>query len=332
MAPESLIALYRQTVGREPASVEPITGSGSSRQYFRLDALIGCQGTSAEENRAFLYLARHFEGKGLPVPHVVAVGADEMTYLQEDLGATSLFDAVRQGRERGGVYDEREQALLLKAVRLLPHVQIRGAEQTDWNMCYPQPAMDEDNVMFDLNYFKYLYLRLADVDFHELRLQDDFRSLSADLLAEGGTWGFMYRDYQARNIMLRPDALLALIDFQGGRRGPVEYDLAAFAMQASARYPEPLRQEMLEAYTDELSKLTPVDPEALARRYQRFVLFRLLQVLGAYGYRGLWQRKQHFLDSITPAIESLRRTPCPYPELARVIERMGNPDSPIPQR
>jgi len=327
---EQLIQLYHSATGHQPAQCQAITGSGSNRQYFRLTdsegaTLIGVVGTSKEENHAFIYLSRHFRGKDLPVPEVVAVSDDELRYLQQDLGGRSLFDAIRQGRESGGRYDARECELLCRTIALLPDMQMRGAEGLDFSQCYPQAEMDETNVMFDLNYFKYCFLKTQPVDFHEMRLEEDFRQMAADITASKGQT-FLYRDFQARNVMLDAEDRPWFIDFQGGRRGPLQYDLASFLWQASARYPKDLREQLIDVYLQSLRRYTEVDEQEFRRRLRLFVLFRLLQVLGAYGFRGYFERKKHFIDSIPPALDNLRQLlaegACPYPHLAQVLSDM----------
>ena len=323
---EKLLQLYKECTRRDAVSCQLITGSGSNRQYFRLTgngrSLIGVIGTSREENHAFLYLARHFRQKGLPVPEIVAVSDDEMRYLQEDLGSTSLFDAVKHGREAGGQYDEEECQLLCQAIAKLPAFQILGAEGLDFSQCYPQAEMDETNVMFDLNYFKYCFLKATGIDFHEIRLEQDFQQMARDL-TEGNSHTFLYRDFQARNVILDEGKHPWFIDFQGGRRGPIEYDVASFVWQASARYPKELRSRLINVYLDNLRKLTDIDEGQFRRRLRLTVLFRTLQVLGAYGFRGFFERKKHFLDSIPPAIANLRELiqegAFPYPELSQVL-------------
>ncbi len=323
---DNITELYRQWSGVAPAAVEQLPGAGSNRVYVRLGdssgkTVIGCVGTSKEENHAFITLARHFKAKHLPVPEVLAVSDDELCYLQQDLGSVSLFDALRKGREAGGCYDEEERKLLRRVMRLLPHVQVEGAQGLDFSVCYPQPQFDETNVMFDLNYFKYCFLKPSGIDFHELHLEQDFRRLAHDLTTEQGTT-FLYRDFQARNIMLAPSSLtpqdaaspaddmgeaLFLIDFQGGRRGPIYYDLASFLWQASARYPDQLREELTDVYYHESQQFIALPQrELFNRRLRLFVLFRLMQVLGAYGYRGYFECKPHFILSIPPAIKSLK--------------------------
>ena len=305
---QQLKELYSRWSGAEPALIEKLPGAGSNRIYYRLTdgeghSVIGCIGTSREENHAFVALARHFHAKGLPVPEVLAVSDDEVRYLQTDLGSTSLFDALRREREAGGQYNEEEKELLRQTIRMLPRIQFEGAQGLDFSVCYPQPQFDETGVMFDLNYFKYCYLKATGIDFHELRLEEDFRQMAHDLTSfQGDT--FLYRDFQARNIMIAP---LSFIDFQGGRRGPVYYDLASFLWQASARYPQELRQELLDVYYAEAQRYTQMPPrEEFDNRLRLFVLFRLMQVLGAYGFRGYFERKQHFIDSIPPALQNLR--------------------------
>ena len=177
--------LYQQWKGEEPASVTRIAGAGSNRQYFRLadsagKTVVGVVGTSKDENHAFIYLTRHFTHRQLPVPHILAVSDDEMRYLQSDLGTTALFDALKGGREAGGRYNIQEQELLLKTIRQLPNFQMRGARGLDWSVCYPQPAFDEETVLFDLNYFKYCFLKPTDLDFHELKLEANFRLFAKD--------------------------------------------------------------------------------------------------------------------------------------------------------
>ena len=300
---EQLIHLFKEHTGHEPVLCQAITGSGSNRQYYRLtdaegETLIGVVGTSREENHAFIYLSRHFHEKGLPVPEVVAVSDDELRYLQRDLGHRSLFDAIRQGRESGGHYDARECELLCRTIALLPDLQMRGAEGLDFAQCYPQAEMDETNVMFDLNYFKYCFLKTQNVDFHEMRLEEDFRQMARDI-TESKAQTFLYRDFQARNVMLDDKENPWFIDFQGGRRGPLQYDLASFLWQASARYPQELREQLIDVYLQSLRRYTEVDEAQFRQRLRLFVLFRLLQVLGAYGFRGYFERKKHFIDSLS---------------------------------
>ena len=322
-----IISLYHQWSGEDPEEIEKIPGAGSNRVYYRLEGCrtaIGCHGTSRDENHAFVTLARHFAEKGLPVPQLYAVSDDEMCYLQQDLGSLSLFDALRRGREAGGQYNDEERRLLVQTIRLLPRFQFEGAGGLDFSVCYPQPAFDVTNVMFDLNYFKYCFLKATGLDFHEYRLEQDFRQLAADLTGDE-LQCFMYRDFQARNVMLAPTPYF--IDFQGGRRGPLYYDLASFLWQASARYPQELRMQLVDEYYAEASRYAQLPPrETFVGRLHLFVLFRLLQVLGAYGFRGYFERKAHFLQSIPPAIDSLRhliaQLSLPYPCLSDVLQRL----------
>lgn len=298
--------------------------------------MIGVIGTSREENHAFIYLAQHFEKRQLPVPHIHAVSEDEMRYLQSDLGRTSLFDALKGGREAGGRYNLQEKELLLKTIRELPNMQIRGARGLDFTQCYPQAEMDVDSVLFDLNYFKYCFLKATGLDFHELKLEAVFRRFANDLvhgneesnIPESASCCFLYRDFQARNIMLDEEGNPYFIDFQGGRRGPFYYDLASFLWQASAKYPEKLRRQLIYEYYNSLKQYTEVPNERhFINRLSLFVLFRTLQVLGAYGFRGYFERKQHFIDSIPPAIENLRSLlkhpeSFPYPYLLEILEKL----------
>ena len=324
---EELKKLYREATGLEVTSCEAIPGAGSNRKYYRLrgtdgSTLIGAVGTSRDENHAFCYLARHFAEAGLPVPQVMAESKDGLRYLQSDLGNKSLFDALKGGREAGGRYNAHEKELLRRTIAALPAMQIRGARGLDFSQCYPQEALDETNVLFDLNYFKYCFLKATGLDFHELKLEASFQLMARDIVnIPGGA--FMYRDFQARNIMLDAEGNPFFIDFQGGRRGPVQYDVASFLWQASARYPKALREELVKVYLQNLKQYQEVNTRQFRQGLQLCVLFRLLQVLGAYGFRGYFERKKHFLESIPPAMESLRdllkENGCPYPYLSEVL-------------
>lgn len=330
---EKLIELYTQWRGESPVSSERIAGAGSNRQYIRFTAAdgsttIGVIGTSRDENHAFIYLSRHFEKRQLPVPHILATSSDELRYLQTDLGTVSLFDAIRGGREAGGRYNQREKDLLKATIRQLPNIQICGARGLDWQNCYPQPEFDEDSVLFDLNYFKYCFLKPSGLDFHELKLEANFRLFAKDLTAEQ-TDSFLYRDFQARNIMLDANGNPQFIDFQGGRKGPFYYDVASFLWQASARYSNKLRRELVAEYYEALKQYTEVPSvRHFVGKLSLFVLFRTLQVLGAYGFRGYFERKKHFLDSIPPAMDNLRELlklssdTFPYPYMMDMLRRL----------
>ncbi|MCF0198078.1 MAG: phosphotransferase [Bacteroidaceae bacterium] len=320
--------LYKDYAGHAPACCEEIVGSGSNRQYYRLSdadgkSVIGVVGTSRDENHAFVYLSRHFTLRKLPVPRVLAVSDDGLCYLQTDLGSRSLFDALKAGREAGGRYNVYEKNLLRRTIALLPEVQIRGGRGLDFSQCYPQAEMDKTNVLFDLNYFKYCFLKATGLDFHELKLEASFQLMAKDLTEEKND-AFLYRDFQARNVMLDAADKPYFIDFQGGRRGSVQYDVASFLWQASAQYSPELRQELIDVYIQSMKQFVEVDEARFRRRLQLFVLFRLLQVLGAYGFRGYFEQKKYFLESIPPAMQSLRdllaEGVCPYPYLSQVLQ------------
>lgn len=330
---DKLIELYTEWAGAEPAGVEKLPVQGSNRAYYRLTdadgmSVVGCVGTSRDENHAFIYLARHFAKRRIPVPKLLAVSGDELRYLQEDLGKQSLFDAIRGGREAGGRYNQREKRLLVSAIRELPNIQLRGARGLDWSNCYPQPEFDINSVLFDLNYFKYCFLKPTELDFHEFKLEANFRLFAKDLTSEPMD-SFLYRDFQARNIMLDANDHPYFIDFQGGRKGPFYYDLASFLWQASAKYSFKLRRELVYEYYDALKNYTEVPSvRHFVNRLSLFVLFRTLQVLGAYGFRGYFERKKHFLDSIPPAIQNLRdvlkmgEKVFPYPYMLEMLRRL----------
>ncbi len=326
MVTNKLIHLYVTYTGKKPEQIEEFGSSGSHRRYFRLKSkptLVGVSGESVAENRAFFYLSRHFSQKGLPVPKVVAQSADDMLYLQEDLGDTLLFNAIEQGRTTG-IFSEMEKLLLHKTIRLLPQVQCLGAEGLDFTRCHPQAAFDSRTILWDLNYFKYCFLKASGLDFQENQLEDDFQKM-VNILLEEPFDTFMYRDFQSRNVMIKENEPW-LIDFQDGRKGPLYYDVASFLWQAKANYPTPLREELLQDYIQALQSYRTVDEAHFREHLRHFLLFRLLQVLGAYGFRGLFERKSHFLQSIPLALENLRNLleePFPqYPFLCELLLRL----------
>ncbi|MDY5434697.1 phosphotransferase [Bacteroides pyogenes] len=306
MITEDLQKLYQTYTGASAETITELPSSGSNRRYFRLKGdrtLIGVYGTSIEENDSFLYMADHFRKAGIPVPEVYCMSDDKFCYLQEDLGDVLLFNAIEKGRLTS-VFSEEEKDMLRKTVRLLPVIQFVGADGFDFSRCYPQPEFNQRSILWDLNYFKYCFLKATGMEFQEDRLEDDFQKMS-DVLLRSSSATFMYRDFQSRNVMLR-EGKPWLIDFQGGRKGPFYYDVASFLWQAKARYPESLRRELLEEYLEALRKYKPIDEAYFYSQLRHFVLFRTLQVLGAYGFRGYFEKKPHFIQSVPYAIENLR--------------------------
>ena len=324
---QSLSQLFQQYTSQLPTEQTELSASGSNRRYFRLtgagQSIIGVQGTSRDENKAFLYMAEHFKKKGLNVPEVFIASDDQMCYLQEDLGNTLLFDFIADGRKTG-VFCEREKRMLRKTMRALARFQVKGAEDFDFYQCYPQPEFNLRSIQWDLNYFKYCFLKATGLDFQEDKLENEFERLAYVLLQKRSNT-FMYRDFQSRNVMI-VDNEPYFIDFQGGRRGPVYYDVASFLWQAKAHYNPELRQELIDIYLDELRSYMDINIEESKEMPRHFVLFRTLQVLGAYGFRGYFEKKPHFLQSIPFAIDNLRQLLIEgsedYPYLVEVLREM----------
>ena len=326
---KELYGLFRKHTGAEPENAVALTGSGSNRSYFRLHgggtSLMGVTGTDVKENNAFITLAAHFRSQGLPVPEVLAVSEDGISYLQEDLGDLLLADLVAAAHKNGGIEEGGQlEALLCRTTGLLPKIQFEGASGLDFSVCYPQPSFDRRMVMFDLNYFKYCFLKPSGIEFNEIDLQDDFERFADELLKDEGET-FLYRDFNARNVMIK-DGEPYFIDFQGGRRGPIYYDVASFIWQARARYPQWLKEKMLGSYLDSLASYVEVDRDAFKERLKMFRLFRTLQVLGAYGFRGLVEQKAQFVVSIPQALADLKdllaEMPDDYPYMSEVLRKM----------
>ena len=317
--------------GADAQSVVRLTAAGSNRVYYRLSlsdgkTFVGVEGTNPDENKAFLVIGRHLREAGLPVPEVLAVSDSGMSYLLQDLGDDSLFGLMESART-GGSYSPEQTALLEKVMRLLPDFQFKGDAGLDYSVCFPCESFDRRSIFWDLNYFKYSFLKATGLEFHETRLEDDFEHLASVLLADAPYDTFMYRDFQARNVMVKDDNPW-FIDFQGGRRGPVEYDVASFLWQARAAYPASLREHLIDTYIGSLCRYRKVDGGMFRKGLMHFVLFRTLQVLGAYGFRGYFERKQHFIESIPQAISNLKELldagvgAKEYPYLLQVLSEM----------
>lgn len=331
---KQLLSLYKEWKGQTSPKVETLPKAGSNRQYVRMfnddgTSVIGVIGPSVVENKCFIYLAKHFTSKGLPMPQIYAVSNDYGCYIQQDLGHTALYDALAPARKNNYTYNEEDKKLLRETICALAHVQIEGAEGLDFSACIPPIRFDHQAAMFDLNYFKYSFLKTTDMPFDEIKLESDMQRMANDLASNDDEHFFLYRDFQARNVMLKNNEPF-FIDFQGGMQGPLQYDIASFLWQASARYPQTLRNELIDAYISEVKTLLPnFDENGFRKRLQLFVLFRILQVLGAYGLRGYFERKKYFLDSIPLAIQNLRRllledAATNYPYLADTLQRMVN--------
>lgn len=322
--------LYQQFKNQKYRAVKEISAAGSNRRYFRIfdednGTVIGAIGTSKEENIAFFAISSHFCKMGLSVPEVYAVSDDKMCYIMQDLGDLSLFSEVESGRSSGN-YNNLERKLLLQTITQLPDIQFKGAEGFDFSVCYPQSEFDKRMISFDLNYFKYSFLKTSGLEFSEIKLDDDFNKLTEDLMSCHTTNTFLYRDFQARNVMIYEEKPY-FIDFQGGRKGPIYYDVASFVWQAKANYPVDLREELIAAYYTSLSKYISIPEHEFRSKLLLFVFFRTLQVLGAYGFRGYFEGKQHFIDSVPFAVRNLQTLLTPqlhgsYPYLAEVFSQL----------
>ncbi|MBQ6572747.1 MAG: phosphotransferase [Bacteroidales bacterium] len=326
---KELEKLFEEYTKQKPESIYELPSSGSNRRYFRISGsgitLIGAKGTSIEENIAFMEIAKHFKLKGLPVPQVLCASESKEFYLQEDLGDITLFNTIQQGRETSN-FSPDEISLLKKTIATLPKLQFEGGKGLDYSICFPQPEFDERNVWFDCNYFKYCFLKTTGIEFSEIKLHDDLTKMAADLLEDGNEEVFMYRDFQARNVMLVNDNPY-FIDFQGGRKGPLYYDLASFVWQAKANYPTELKETLIETYREALKPYKDIPKEEFYRKLRLFVLFRTMQVLGAYGFRGYFEKKPHFLQSVPFAIDNLRKLIkeqpfTEYPYIQEILEEL----------
>src|SRR5499425_2910922 len=289
--------------------VQPVQGElgGSGRKIIRLsgkgDSAIGILYGVREENVAFLEFSRHFHKHGLPVPEIYGEDLEHGAYLEQDLGDISLFELLSQNR-KGPVIAPKVADAYREAIAVLPRFQIEAGRDLNYRLCYPRGSFDRQSIAWDLNYFKYYFLRLAGIPFSEQALEDDFSRLTKFLLSAPRDF-FLYRDFQSRNIML-PGGKPYFLDYQGGRKGALQYDVASLLFDAKADLPPQLRQQLLDHYLATLAQFVDIKPDAFMQHYYAYVYIRIMQALGAYGFRGFYERKVHFLQSVPYALKNLR--------------------------
>ena len=324
--------LFEQHYALPAEQVRPLQGQlgGSGRAIVRLTAgklsAIGIVYPVREENAAFLEFSRHFRRHGLPVPEIYAEDLNQSAYLEEDLGDTTLFEFLGENRTGETIAPQAIEAYR-NVVALLPRFQVEAGRDLNYKVCYPRSSFDRQSIAWDLNYFKYYFLRLAGIPFNEEALEHDFTRLTKFLLGANHDY-FLYRDFQSRNVMLR-DGKPFFLDYQGGRRGALQYDIASLLYDGKADLPPELRQELLDCYLDCLAGFIEVDREAFMEHYYAFVYVRILQALGAYGFRGFYERKAHFLQSVPYALKNLRwlashvKLPIALPALMDALDGMA---------
>jgi aminoglycoside/choline kinase family phosphotransferase len=324
--------LFEQHFHFPAEHAHPLQGQlgGSGRAIVRLTgkgiSAIGIVYPVREENVAFLEFSKHFYRHGLPVPEIYAEDLSHDAYLEEDLGDTTLFEFVGRNRAGAAISPEAMEAYR-KVVAALPRFQVEAGRDLNYKVCYPRASFDRQSIAWDLNYFKYYFLRLAGVPFNEQALEDDFGRLAKLLLSANRDY-FLYRDFQSRNVMLR-DGRPYFLDYQGGRKGALQYDIASLLYDGKADLPPEMRQEFLDYYLDCLGKFIPVDRAAFMEHYYAYVYVRILQALGAYGFRGFYERKAHFLQSVPYALKNLRwlahnvKLPIALPALMDALNSMA---------
>src|SRR6201996_5529158 len=305
---EVLKRLFEQHYRFQPEQVHSLQGQlgGSGRAIVRLAgkgiSAIGILYSVREENIAFLEFSKHFRRHGLPVPEIYKEDLDEGAYLEEDLGDSTLYEFLVQNRSEGTVALPALEAYR-RVVAVLPRFQVEVGRNLNYKVCYPRASFDRQSIAWDLNYFKYYFLRLAGIPFNEQALEADFGRLTKFLLGAPHDY-FLYRDFQSRNIMLR-DGQPWFLDYQGGRKGALQYDIASLLYDGKADLPPALRQDLLDYYLDCLAKHIDVKRDAFMEHYYAYVYVRILQALGAYGFRGFYERKAHFLQSVPYALKNI---------------------------
>ncbi len=303
---EYLKELFENWAGEPADMIDEMPAHGSSRRYFRINGktkkAVGVHNEDLKENIAFLSFSKHFFNSGLNVPQIYSQELDKHIYLEEDLGDETLFSFLSAVREKEG-FSKNIIKVYEAVIDELPKFQILADKGLDYSVCYPRHSFDRQSMMWDLNYFKYYFLKLARIPFNEQQLEDDFQTFTDFLLTTPRDF-FLYRDFQSRNIMLK-DEKVYFIDYQGGRKGALQYDLASLLYDAKADIPNEIRLHLLKRYIKQLSNYSEVNEEKFVQYYYGYVYIRIMQALGAYGFRGFYERKEHFLKSVPYAIQNL---------------------------
>ena len=316
---------YKKYFGVKDIQVSALPQSGSDRKYFRIidgrRSVIGAYNANQEENEAFIGFTKHFLSKGLPVPEIYGNMPDQFIYFLRDLGDTNLYTWLQQQ----GFKPEAED-LYSKVLDKLISFQIDGIMGLDLELCYPHKSFDRQSMMWDMNYFKYMLLKLLAAPFNERRLESDFNTM-ADFLLETGQDYFLYRDFQSANVMI-VEGEPWFIDYQGGRKGAPQYDVASLLYDAKAHIPEASRKRLLDHHVENFCEVSGEKNEEFRGYYAGFSMIRLMQALGAFGFRGLYEKKPTFTGSIVPAIELLTQIadsgslPVELPELFAAVRNV----------
>jgi len=325
----ALIRLYENWADDKVIDTEELPQSGSYREYIRIigekRTVLGAYNADKKENHAFVSFSKHFASKKLPVPEIYHQDDEQNIYLLQDLGKTTLFDYILHLRVGEGFVTDLV-VIYKKIITQLVRFQVEGKEGLDYSACYPRDSFDKQSMIWDLHYFKYYFLKLAKIPFDEQLLENDFQKFSGFLLDAPRDY-FLYRDFQSRNVML-VNGEPWFIDYQGGRKGALQYDLASLLYDAKADLPQEVRDELLEHYLQEIQKVQEVDAKAFHSFFQGYVLIRIMQAMGAYGFRGFYERKEHFLKSIPFALRNLETIlnrvdmPVELPELTKALREV----------
>jgi aminoglycoside/choline kinase family phosphotransferase len=302
----NLAVLFKNWKGSEPEKTEMLPHSGSSRIYFRFSAgettALGVYNQNNNENTAFISFTEHFLKYNLNVPLIYSSDLSKNIYLIQDFGDVDLLSWLNKSRNKNS-FPKNGIELYKSVIRELIKFQVIAGKNFDYSNCYPFKSFEKEAILFDLNYFLDHFVKPGKYNYNQQNLTKDFNFLSDYLLLEENNF-FMYRDFQARNIIIK-DNQPCFIDYQGGRKGPLQYDLASLLYQAKANIPENIRIELVEYYIQEIEKLVSVNKEKFIEFFNAFSLIRILQTLGAYGLRGLVEGKSHFIESIGPALSNL---------------------------
>ncbi len=302
---ENIKTFFESFNSEEIINVEKLPKSGGDRIYFRIstkwNSYIATYNENLKECETFLYFTKHFSKINAPVPQIYFASQDGKMYIQQDFGPVSLLNELEKHGESDYVF-----SLFKKSLKALAWLQIKGFPDLDYSSCLTSKEFGKQAILSDFLYFKYYFLDTLKIPYDKEKLIDDFEALSNYLTHVEHKY-FMFRDFQSRNICIQ-NGEVHFIDYQGGMKGALQYDVASLLWQARANLSDDWKNSLLEYYIDCAGEIleNPIDRNRFINQYNGYVLIRLMQVLGAYGFRGLFERKVQFLTSIPLALTNIK--------------------------
>ena len=303
-----LVSSFRKVTGCAPTCITRLRSHASERRIYRLISrdlsIIGIINPSKSENDTFVSFAHHLTRKALPIPHIYLYIPEEHLYLEEDLGDETLFDVLAAERIRTGEsFPAYAEELYKQSLEYLTRFQVECSKDFDFSLCHPERQLVPGSFTRDCSSFATNLVAKLLPSFDITRLAADFATLIAYLEVPQSSF-LVHRDFQSRNIMIRENNPY-FIDFQGGCKGPLQYDVVSLLYQSSTQLSPETRRNLLQHYSSVIKKLITLEASLFDSYYSGFIISRMLEVLGVYGRQGLGTGKEYFTKSIPIALTTL---------------------------